>query len=483
MASKLLLAAMPTNTSFFKLQVSDGEFVKDEQLDKQIRSEVDLAMSLMEQIVLQHVEASNDRQVFFNAFRHLVCTGNVLLFDHDHDPIQLFPLNRYVVERDGNGNWLEIVTVEAVDRRLLPEEFQEERQEDLDFKPGPASSGAMDDVTAEEGEVLVYTYVTNDGKRVEWYQEADGKVIPGSRGSAKADASPWFPLRFNVIDGNAYGCGRIEEYLGDLSSLNSLMQLMVEGTAATTKTLWMVAPSAMISSKALAEASNNAVLPGREGDVTVVRADKGGDFQVSQALVADLTQRLNEAFLVFSPRQSERTTAEEIRAMQQELNEQLGGQLGNIQTDLLQPYLKRRLTGLQSKGKLPKLPKDVVFPTVVTGLSSIGRGQDVQAIMLFMQTIAQSVGPEAIAQHINTGELLKRLAAGSGIDPTNLVKTDEELQSEQQAQQEAAQQQSLTDQAGQFAAAQVKQQEVMNNAQAQASDGGDAAGGAQAGPQ
>jgi len=42
-------------------------------------------------------------------------------------------------------------------------------------------------------------------------------------------------------------------------------------------------------------------------------------------MIQSLTQRLSEAFLIMTVRQSERTTAEEIRATQQELNEQLGG--------------------------------------------------------------------------------------------------------------------------------------------------------------
>jgi hypothetical protein len=82
----------------------------------------------------------------------------------------------------------------------------------------------------------------------------------------------------------------------------------------------------------------------------------------------------------------------------------------------------------------------MVKPTIVAGINSLGRGQDVQALGQFMQTIGQTMGPEAIQQYINPEELIKRLAAAQGIDVLNLVKSMQEIQGEkQQAQQQAMQ--------------------------------------------
>ena len=151
-----------------------------------------------------------------------------------------------------------------------------------------------------------------------------------------------------------------------------------------------------------------------------------------------LEKRLNEAFLILSVRQSERTTAEEVRMTQMELEQQLGGLFGLLTVEFLVPYLNRKLSIFQKTGQIPRIPKGIVKPIIVAGINSLGRGQDVQALGGFLQTIAQTMGPEAIAQYINPEEVVKRLAAAQGIDVLNLVKTSEQLEQEQQ--QAAAQQ-------------------------------------------
>ena len=52
----------------------------------------------------------------------------------------------------------------------------------------------------------------------------------------------------------------------------------------------------------------------------------------------------------------------------------------------------------------------------------------------FIQTLAQTIGPEATMKHVDPAEYIKRLAAAQGIDVLNLIKTQERLQQEMQQQ-------------------------------------------------
>ena len=116
LASKLMLALLPPQTSFFKLQVRDDKI--GEELDPQIRSELDMSFSKMERMVMDSINGSNDRVVVHQAVKHLIVGGNSLIF-MGKDGLKNFPLNRFVVDRDGNGNVIEIVTKELISRKVL----------------------------------------------------------------------------------------------------------------------------------------------------------------------------------------------------------------------------------------------------------------------------------------------------------------------------------------------------------------------------
>tara|TARA_Y100001956_G_scaffold82202_1_gene102119 strand:- start:1381 stop:2958 length:1578 start_codon:yes stop_codon:yes gene_type:complete len=420
LASKLMLALMPVQTSFFKLQMDESQL--GEEIPPQVKTELDLSFAKIERTIMDAIAASDDRVVIHQALKHLVVSGNALIF-MGKDGLKLYPLNRFVVDRDGNGNVIEIVTKEKIAKKLLanvlpdyelPMQGQEEDdREDCD----------------------VYTHIKRDNNRFIWYQEVHDKIIPTSRGKAPIDTNPWIHLRFNTVDGEAYGRGRVEEFIGDLKSLEALSQALVEGSAAAAKVVFVVSPSSTTKPQTLAAAGNGAIVQGRPDDIGVIQVGKTADFATAYNMVQQLEKRLSEAFLILSVRQSERTTAEEVRMTQMELEQQLGGLFSLLTVDFLVPYLNRKLSMFQKTGQIPKLPKDVVKPTIVAGVNALGRGQDREALGMFLTTIAQTMGPEATQRYINPEEVIKRLAAAQGIDILNLVKSMEEVQGqEQQAQ-------------------------------------------------
>lgn len=461
LASKMMLSLFPVNTSFFKLQINDAELLALPELTPEVRSEIDLSLSKLERMIMQQIGESSDRVVLHAAMKHLVVSGNALVFA-GKKALKVYPLDRYVISRDGDGNVLEIVTKEVVHRSLLPKEFQKPLEEEKDVnavgEDGPKFGVAG--VSSTE-EASVYTWVKYTNGQWKWHQEADGKVIPGTESNAPNKTTPWIPLRFNVVDGEDYGRGRVEEFLGDLKSLEGLMQSLVEGSAAAAKVIFTVSPSATTKPQSLARAQNGSIIQGRPDDVGVIQVGKTADFRTVMEMIQNLTQRLSDAFLILNPRQSERTTATEISALQQELNEQLGGIFGNLTAELLNPYLHRKLHILQRNKAVPPLPKGLVMPTVVAGLNGVGRGQDKQALMEFVQTVAQGMGPEALAQYINPTEFLKRLAAASGIDTLNLIKDPATMEQEANQMKEDAMQQQMMSQMGQLAKSPIGEQ-LMN---------------------
>jgi len=445
LAAKLMLALLPPQTSFFKFQIRDEKL--GVEFPREIKSELDLSFAKMERMVMDYINASTDRVVVHQALKHLIVSGNALIF-MGKEGLKNYPLNRFVVNRDGNGNVCEIVTKELISRRILSEDLPEALP--IINPNSPGDDGYK--TGSDDHDVEVYTYVRLDKNgRWVWHQEAFDKIIPGSRSTAPKNASPWLTLRFNTVDGEDYGRGRVEEFLGDIRSLEGLSQALVEGSAAAAKVVFMVSPSSTTKPKTIADAGNGAIVQGRPDDVGVIQVGKTADFRTAQEQMVNLEKRINEAFLVLQVRQSERTTAEEVRLTQMELEKQLGGLFSLLTTEFLIPYLDRTLHILQRNKDLPKIPKDIVRPQIIAGVNALGRGQDQQTLVQFAQTLASTMGPEIMAKFLDSGEYVKRLAAASGIDVLNLVKTPETMAQERQQQMQQMQQQEMLKQAGQLA--------------------------------
>ena len=418
LASKLMLALLPVQTSFFKLQVDDTQLG---DLPPEVKTELDLSFAKIERTIMEAIAASDDRVVIHQALKHLVVAGNALIFI-GKEGLKLYPLNRFVVDRDGNGNVIEIVTKEKIAKKLLADVVK-------DYSPTNNEGEDNDDCD-------VYTLIRRDNNRFVWHQEVFDKIIPGSQGKAPVDTTPWLHLRFNTVDGEAYGRGRVEEFVGDLKSLEALSQALVEGSAAAAKVVFVVSPSSTTKPQTLANAGNGAIVQGRPDDIGVVQVGKTADFATAYNMVQQLERRLAEAFLILNVRQSERTTAEEVRMTQMELEQQLGGLFSLLTVDFLVPYLNRKLSVFQKSGQIPRLPQKIVKPTIVAGVNALGRGQDREALGQFLTTISQTMGPEATQQFINPEEVIKRLAASQGIDILNLVRSMQEIQGEQQQAQQ-----------------------------------------------
>ena len=441
LAAKLMLALLPPQTSFFKFQVRDDKI--GEEFPNEIKSELDLSFAKMERMVMDYINASSDRVVVHQALKHLIVSGNALIF-MGKEGLKNFPLNRYVVNRDGNGNICEIVTKELISRKILGQDLP------VPLPNPPGDEGYK--TGSDDQDVEVYTYVKlDDNGRWIWHQEAFDNILPGSRSTAPKNTSPWLVLRFNTVDGEDYGRGRVEEFLGDMRSLEGLSQALVEGSAAASKVVFLVSPSSTTKPKTIADAGNGAIVQGRPDDVGVIQVGKTADFRTAADQMQTLERRLSDAFLVLNVRQSERTTAEEVRLTQMELEQQLGGLFSLLTVEFLIPYLNRTLHILQRNKVIPKIPKEAVCPQIIAGVNALGRGQDQQSLVQFAQTLAQTLGPEVIAKFLDPAEYVKRLAASQGIDALNLIKTPETMADEKAEKMQEMQQMELTKQAGQLA--------------------------------
>jgi len=449
LASRMLLALLPPTQQFFRFSLDEAELNKQGVSPEQ-KSEFEMALSQIERQVLREIEASNDRVVFHEALLHLIVGGNALLYVAP-EGLRCFHLNRYVCQRDPMGNPLEVITCEELATETLPQKVQDmvrNPEEDDDI-----TSGLIDDIAQpvprrDSGDtVRIYTHVkwekNSQGRKgtVKWHQEINNKIIPGSEGRAPEDVSPWMPLRMTRSDGQMYGISYVEAAaLADLQTVEALCQAIAEGSLASSKILFLVKPSGVTKAANLASAPNGAFVTGDPNDVMALQVQKSTDLQVAMQGKSQIEARLSQAFMLADVRDSERTTAEEVRLQALQIENSLGSIYSILQTEFQVPYVSRKLDILQREKKVPKLPKELVKPVMTVGLAAVGRGNDLEQLVRFTTTLGQTMGPEGLATYLKPSELIKRLAYSMGIDTVGLIKSDEELAQEQQAAQQQQQQ-------------------------------------------
>lgn len=422
LASKLLLALLPPNAPFFRLNV-DTFKLQEEGAPLELITEIEASLQSVEEAVMAEISRESYRTGLHEALKQLIITGNSLVYLPDSGGMRVFRLDRYVVKRDPMGNVTQIVTRENLSFKTLPEEMQQIVGDDVDA----------------DGNVSLYTAILlNDSNKWEIFQDINDTRVPNSEGAYEKDKSPFIPLRFSRVDGENYGRGYVEEYLGDLQSLESLTRAIVEGSAAAAKVLFLVNPNGTTRQRVLAEAPNGAIVQGSAQDVTTLQLQKGSDFQVAQVTMNEIKDRLGHSFLLTSGvvRNAERVTAEEIRMLSQELETAIGGLYSLLSNELQIPLVNRIMAAMNKAKRLPKLPKDIVNPVIITGVEALGRGNDLQKLDLFLAGAAQVVGPQAVAEYVNVGEYFKRRATSLGIKTQGLVKSDEEIQAMMQQQQQ-----------------------------------------------
>ena len=451
LASRMLLGLLPPTQQFFRFSLDDAQLKMMGATPEQ-KTDFEQSLSQIERQVLREIEASNDRVVFHEALLHLIVGGNALLHIAP-EGLRCFHLNRYVCQRDPMGNPLEVVICEQLAIETLPEKIQEMvRAKDDD----DVTSGLIEDIVnpvprRDNGDtVRIYTYVkwerNGQGKKgtVKWHQEVNDKVIPGTEFSRPEEVSPWLPLTMIRADGQQYGISYVETAaIADLQTVEALCQAIAEGSLASSKILFLVKPSGVTKAANLANAPNGAFVTGDPNDVLALQVQKSTDLQVAMQGKQQIEARLSQAFMLADVRDSERTTAEEVRLTALQIENSLGSIYSVLQTTFQVPYVARKLDILQRENKIPQLPPELVKPVMTVGLAAVGRGNDLEQLVRFTTTLGQTMGPESLQTYVKPAELIKRMAYSMGIDTLGLVKTEEELAQEQAEAQQAAQQQML----------------------------------------
>lgn len=422
LSAKIVLTLLPPNQPFFRTTIDESDLPGD--LTEETYGEIEQKLSDIETMATRELDTKEIRPVAEEASLQLLVAGNGLLFVGE-DSVKFYRLDKYVVDRDGMGKVREMIICEPISLEDVPKHLRSQIESTKVSMP-----------SQNKDHIKLYTRIRRNGNHWVLEQEINGIPDPKARTTYPLKRLPYVPLRMIRVDGENYGRGYVEQYLGDLKSLEVLSKAINEGTMAAARLIYLRNPNSSIKTKALVNAPNGGFVDGNADDVTALQMGKHADFNQARQRMAEIVEGLSAAFLMNSSltRQAERVTATEIRAMAQELETVLGGVYALLASEFQLPLVEVLLGQLQREGKMPEFPDGVMKPQILTGIAALGRTQELDKLRVLLEYLAP-FGPEVVASNMEVDEYIARVTAALSIDPKGLIPTSEQKQQRQQTAQ------------------------------------------------
>ncbi|MCC5780542.1 hypothetical protein H7H48_15885 [Nitratireductor sp. B36] len=447
LSSKMMLSAFPPGLPGWKSTPDETKLDEDIQADPKLYSEVVYALARRDEIHRSRLEATRCRSAMVKYNKLLLLTGNAASLWTDIDSPIIYNMHHYVVKRDSSGTPIAGVIKESVSRMVADDDVIEASERHRTETPTSAN------IWDEEITIFHCQKLINDNgdkQYVYWQEVEGGEVIDGTVAYADFD-TPTIYFGWMIPEfGSSWGIPYCADYEGDMQAIENFSSALQDGGAAAARFLTLVDPNGNTELKDILEADNLEVVPGREQDIHVLRADKGGDLAIASQEMESAARRLGQAFLMFSAiqRKGERVTAEEWRILASEIDQAMGGLYSDV-SQTSQRYFVLRFIHLheETDKKLGKLPPGLVQVAVVTGIDSLGQSSEGNRLREFMLESVEEIGQEAVAANIDVSDYLRRKAAVKNIKTDGLIKSKDQLAAEVAQQKQEALQNTIIDKA------------------------------------
>lgn len=416
LVAKLMTAMFDPGSPSFVLEPSREML---EEFEK-ARLDPDEARELLANVEREAVKAldrTGQRPVLYRVCEHLVVAGQILLNTKNPKKLRALGLRFWCVKRDIHGEVIRLVIREC----LSVEELATDVQQALVVPRSP------------DDEVSMYTWVERqpDGRYRET-QWVDDQQLPDKFSSTYTkEKSPWTVLTWKLPDCSDYAVSMAEEQSADLEVYNALAEAVANHAAELCDIRRLIAEGSTVRVEDWKKGRSGDSYMGRKDDVSVVAGGDPVALQQAAAVMDRYERRIARAFLLTSGvvREADRVTREEVRMLQNELEQSLGGIYSELAGTLQRAVAFWLLKSID-------IPFDSKYLTVsvVTGLDALSRYGEMDSMVRGLEILAKAAMlPESLQQRLNMDALTRRVGRGVGQDLSDILLTEEQLAQRQQA--------------------------------------------------
>lgn len=422
LASKLTQLLFPANQPFFRLEGTQDMGTLAMMIGSN-EGELTATLADLENSAYRRIFMGSSYHQLVHAIKLLIATGNTLIYrDSEEGRTLAYSLRQYTVLRDGTGKVLDIVLKERVAYSTLPDEVK------VLFK------GRKD-----TDELILWTRCQRKHRSKSDTFEVSQQVEQFSIGDISEypeKICPYIPVVWNLVTGENYGRGLVEDFAGDFAKLSELSQSLTLYEIEATKVLHLVSPGSGTDVDELQDAESGEYVQGKAGEVAAYEA---GDYNKIRIIMEDLQaiyQRLAPAFMYSgNVRDAERVTAEELRMNAQEAEVSLGGVYSSL-ADSLHVPLAHILVNEINPSFITEVVQGGITLNVLTGVAALGRSSSIQNLLEAANDLALCLPVFAQASNrFDKERIIDMILLGRGVKLSDVMKTEEQLQQDLAAQQ------------------------------------------------
>jgi hypothetical protein len=425
LATRLMLALFAPSRPFARFDPKSGFSAAAAEAgvpEEQLRS----ILGMAEKEMTKEVDRRAMRPKLFELIKHLLVVGpTMMVLDRENKQLRVLTLRYFRLKRDIYGRVHTAVVKECIEADELPPELQAQL-------PATKKTGEVDYYV-----LIQRNYAKEDQYTVKHYVE-DVHVSEWDKSYSERKC-PYQAVTWTLPDNANYGNSLVAEYAGDFTAFAQLCAAQTQAGILASEYRWLKDPSATMDAKEFEDSANGETVSGEKGSLAIVNvaAEMANAIQAQELARKPLEQRLGRAFVMTSTvvRDSERTTAAEVRALAVELDTGLGGGYSRIAVDVQEPmsYFLMDLIDVNFR------PKDIEL-TIVTGLDALSRSGDLSNLKEWLASLAGAAQiPDPAQQRLKWAVVANDLATPLGIQADKYLMSDEEVkqQLDEAAQREA----------------------------------------------
>jgi len=417
-ASRLQAGITPTFARWADFQA--GSEIPPEQ-----KPEINLNLDIITEYVFQVLQTSNFNQEIHEAFMDLaIGTGVMLVEEGDAvNPIKFtaVPLTRVCLNNGPDGKIDTVYRTRVCKpteinilypKAKLPENFDPLKQ-----KKQIKIIEAIYKIHEDNVEKYKFCVVMENPKHILLEEMYTGE-----------GSNPYLVFRWNKASGEVYGRGPVFNAMSAIKTCNLTIELILQNAQMSVSGVYTYEDDGVINPDniSLVPGSLIPVAPGSKGLLPIQAAS---NFDVAQLVLNDMRANIKKALYMEALGKPEGTpmTATEVSERMADLSRQIGSSFGRLQSELINPLLRRiiRILSKQGRIEIPKVNGREVKIAPRSPLAQAQHLQDVADVTRFNEIIAGTFGPQMINLIVDQNETAKYLAEKMNL-PEKLIRDENE---------------------------------------------------------